>query len=362
MNSESIRTLTQYREDTKWQDDPFDRLFVPEDQNLKVLENGRLETYIGDTVIFELDNDVKRVLKAMRNALHEQFASILCIPLPEDSFHITLHSLCDGPVGELHHLMHMMTAHEPRVNALLEQFRLEYPGPIRVRPTRIVSMVGRSIVLLFEPADEAACAALMDMYHRLQCIVPLSHPLTLHVTLAYYRPRFHYNGNPAPDLYRAFGDVLRSHPLDETELDMRLLHYRCFRDMSRYTSREEFFARISFDGQLSLARSLIEEAGGKLNRSILRRMAGEGLELSTKQIDKICREAYYGMFDPLIADLNDPQARVVSCSSGFDGPGARQWLAAAIVLNLYHRGMLNETAEEFGKENLIRRFLHDLRW
>ena len=71
----------------------------------------------------------------------------------------------------------------------------------------------------------------MAMYERFQTIVPLSYPLTLHVTLAYYKPG-DYDDGMLLQLRKAVQRIGREQK--EWQLDLQQLRYATFQSMAAY--------------------------------------------------------------------------------------------------------------------------------
>lgn len=247
-----LETLAQFRERTSfvWQR-PYGGLFVPADQRDKVDPDGRMKTYLGDTVIFDLDEDVKGEIARMQHALYEFCAPHGCLAekLPPDSFHITLHDLISGPAEKQEAVLGGMEEREIAVNQILAEAEFE---TICMRATTLMSMMGKSVVLCFEPASEADCAALMALYERLQSVVHLGYRLTPHVTLAYYRPaqtlreeeRGTIYGSGVTDALRAAFEQIGFRG-GEVLLRKENLRYCCFADMSIYMDRQTMIRKLN---------------------------------------------------------------------------------------------------------------------
>ena len=245
-----LETLEHFTNRIRYQYEPLNGLTVPASQIEKVNQDGSLAPYLGDTVIFELGDNTRSTIGQMQEALYARCGSLLGERLPVESFHITLHDLLSAPMERQDEILAGLDDRCASVNDLIAGFAEKYPDPIRVRPTRLFCMVGKSVVLGFEPADEDACNALMDMFSQLQKIVCLDYPFyTPHVTLAYFKPRLDEYGNPIPCdghsvycLSQAMQEISAQFPLDIVPLKIEDLHYCCFRDMSRYISKDEFDA------------------------------------------------------------------------------------------------------------------------
>lgn len=213
----------------------------------KVARDGTFLPYFGDTVIFDLDDGTRAWLAQAQEMLYAFCgADVLSERLAPQSFHITLHDLISGGAQDRAGVFADAARREAQTRALLEGFTREYPHTIRVRAAAMMNMVSTSAVMVFEPAQEEDCAALTAMYDALQAVVPLTYPLTPHVTLAYYRPgldgaqleRLHGG------LFRAFSLAAQEYAGREAALEQARLGYCCFEDMREFISDGEGIKRI----------------------------------------------------------------------------------------------------------------------
>lgn len=151
----------------------------------KVDASGKLLPFFGDAVVFLLDDEAKRSLKAVQDKLYAAAPDMLAEPLPEESFHLTAHDLANAPENTPELRTKMAEAAEktlPLVRDVLPK------KPIQMKATWAFNMLGVSIVVGWEPADEESCAALDKLYTTLEQVVPLGYALCPHITLAYFRP------------------------------------------------------------------------------------------------------------------------------------------------------------------------------
>ena len=146
--------------------------------------DGHLRPFFGDTVIFTLPMEMIRWLTGVQDDLYAACGDYLAQRLAPETFHITLHDLHSSPVG----WPSGMPGNQKRAETLLSVARNTLPPEVIVRSSCVFSMVNTSIVMGFEPAQDSDCWVLMGLYRAFQQIRPLGYPLTLHATLAYYRP------------------------------------------------------------------------------------------------------------------------------------------------------------------------------
>lgn len=219
--------------------------FTPNRQSLlpKVLDDGSglLLPFYGSTTVFLLPPAVKQALRRLQDILYTRCGDMLAERLEADSFHITLHDLVSGPDEAA--LRSLMT--QTRIAAVdpLTLCHRELAAPIRMQSTWAFNMNNTSVVLGFEPADEASCRRLMQMYEYMQRAVHLNYPLTPHVTLGYYRPqpcdrdalhRLDDALNQMNRLCRTGDDAARDGARIQVELGPQALVYQEFTDMNNY--------------------------------------------------------------------------------------------------------------------------------
>ena len=197
----------------------------------KVDGNGLFRPFFGNTILFDLPDEDKAWLNGIRRTLDAACGELLAEPLEAASFHITLHDLLHATNREsIAAGMEMTGAASRALLAALPEDLI-----IQVKATAVFSMVNTSVVMGFEPADEENCAALMALYDMFQQVVPLSYPLTPHVTLAYYRPMA--GGDETLRFLRSALDAVNRHMEPRT---VRLTRpcYCTFTDMNHYDAAD----------------------------------------------------------------------------------------------------------------------------
>lgn len=151
----------------------------------KVDQNGAFLPFIGNTVVFDLDEDTKRQLTLLQNELYTCATELLSHRLDPATFHMTLHDLVNGMPEETG-IREKMERIAPEVQSILSQWKTH--APIHMHATWMFNMVDTSIVLGLKPADADSFSRLDAMYCRLENVLPLGYPLCPHITLAYFRP------------------------------------------------------------------------------------------------------------------------------------------------------------------------------
>lgn len=200
----------------------------------KVDENGAFRPFPGDTVVFDIGNEAKASVAQMQELLYERIGCMLSEKLAPDTFHVTLHDLNnDKPYDEL---IRAMEKSEKEAKVILNYAgREQAGGSVCVRTVSAFNMMNKSIVLGLEPVDEYSCRRLMELYERFQSVVHLNYPLTLHITLAYYKPG-EYSVELRNAMKQAFAEITDACGW-EFILDEKALWYQRFDDMNRYYNR-----------------------------------------------------------------------------------------------------------------------------
>lgn len=196
----------------------------------KVASDGSLRPFFGNTMIFDLPQDVQLQIARMQLILHHRCGWMLAHPLAPHALHMTLHDLLNG-VNEAA-LREPVRRTGEAAKIILAQQRAADHAPIRLTSALAFNMTCGSVALGFTPDREEDCARLMAMHAAYQGVVALNYPLTPHVTLAYFKP-----GAYGPDEVARLADALReinALPKVHITADAQHLHYYTFQDMNTY--------------------------------------------------------------------------------------------------------------------------------
>ena len=191
----------------------------------KVDDKGNLLPFLGNTVVFLLDDDTKEKLRQLQDSLYQAAPEMLAQPLQMSTFHMTLHDLANGTPGQPGLQDHMNYTRE-RVLQILPGWK-DAP-PLRMKATWLFNMVITSIVLGLKPADGESWHCLDEMYTALEAVVPLGYALTPHITVGYFLP-----GTYSSEQVQRLSAALRNVDLEIT-LDMKELVLQNFTDMNHY--------------------------------------------------------------------------------------------------------------------------------
>ncbi len=188
--------LEKYEERTAWKYDPLPGRFLTHpDLGRKIKPDGGYAPFAGTTVFFRPDKNCLGTVLIMKRLLDRRLGDLLAAPLPDGSFHMTLHDLvspensaCDPADGEAYR--REMRESLEKAAGIAESLRRESDGrPIRMIADRVVNMVSKSLVLMLRPASEDDYGRLLKLYRCFEGVTGLPYPpLTPHITLGYYRP------------------------------------------------------------------------------------------------------------------------------------------------------------------------------
>ena len=191
----------------------------------KVDDAGNLQPFLGNTVVFLLDDDAKEKLRQIQESLYQAAPDMLAKRLQMSTLHMTLHDLANGTPSQLE-LDDYMRYTQERVSQILPGWK-DAP-PLRMKTTWLFNMVNTSIVLGLKPADEESWCRLDGLYTALEDVVHLGYALTPHITMAYFLP-----GTYSSEQVQRLSVALRNVDLEIT-LDMNNLVLQEFFDMNHY--------------------------------------------------------------------------------------------------------------------------------
>lgn len=191
----------------------------------KVDAAGNLLPFLGNTVVFLLEDDTKESLRHLQESLYQAAPDMLAQPLQMSTFHMTLHDLANG-TPEQAGLQEYMRYTMDQVLQILPDWK-DAP-PLRMKTTWLFNMVNTSVVLGLAPADDDSWRRLDEMYMALESVVNLGYAMTPHITMAYFLP-----GTYSSEQVQQLSAVLRTVDLD-IALDMKNLVLQEFFDMNHY--------------------------------------------------------------------------------------------------------------------------------
>ncbi len=262
--------LSDYDQRTAWKYQGVQGTFpTHEGLKLKVNPDGTFPPFPGSTVVFRPDRTCLQVVLQMQRVLYHHLdgSGMLAAPLPASTMHMTLHDLISPETasGSAEEYEQEVENSLRDAAEIVEDIRKQYAGKtMAMTADRIVNMVSKSLVLLLRPRTEQDGELLEALYHRFDCIRPLSYPLTPHITLAYYQP-----GLLDGDLLAEGIDLAGTRPGESPVFTFypEALTVQRFHDMQHYRDIPE---RICFccDGGLNrsvLAANILNHLAGEKN-------------------------------------------------------------------------------------------------
>lgn len=226
-----MENLTQFKQRINvfiWNSIPQDKLETSKGLCGKINGCGEPIPFFGNTIVFPLENAIKKQLADLQSQLYDACGEMLAYPLLKDSFHITLHDLLSSTDSVI--LNEASDMRKPALKLCKEISNENHV--ICLRSTAMFNMVNTSIVLGFEPVDEEGCGALMESYEKLQKLVRLDYPLTPHVTMAYFKPGVYY-ANQLNNL-KSVIDKINGYEKLDVILNTGVIEYQEFASMTEY--------------------------------------------------------------------------------------------------------------------------------
>lgn len=192
----------------------------------KVNQDNQFQPFYGDTMVFNLNEDVKEQLAEIVEKLYTQVPECFCEKLVPNTFHMTLHDLSNSPV--LQNVATEVFENELKVVEIMKQIE---PQKIRMKSKYIFNMVGTSMVLGLYPASEEDYVKLMELYEMFNAVKCLNYGLTPHITLGYYNVH-----GFSTELARKLEALV--YELNDLELEFDIstedLYYQKFTTMNHY--------------------------------------------------------------------------------------------------------------------------------
>ena len=266
----AVETLQEFKERTSYVFTPFssDAITLNSSCWKKVNERGEFKSFYGDTLVYLLNDDVKKRCRYLQDELYRTCADAFAEPLNEDTFHVTLHDLNND--SDVYLVHPQMEDTEIKIKKAMSSL-LQDKTIIRLKSTRIINMVNTSLVLCFEPETEQDCQTIMNYYELFQKIVPLSYPLTPHITLAYFNAAFdsydehmNFRNSYISKEYTAKIKTIVEHlnQMDPIHLELSVfdLAYQHFSSMNNYCTKFQLKKSILFADDAAFMRLMMHDA------------------------------------------------------------------------------------------------------
>ena len=147
----------------------------------KIDKENRIKSFFGDTVVFELDEEIKDKINEIFSKIYDQASECFSERLKPNTMHMTLHDLSNSPEQSA-----VDAEMEENLKEIQSIVTLVKNDTIKMRTNFIFNMVNTSLVIGLVPSDENEFNKLMDIYYLVDNIKPAKYHLTPHITLSYY--------------------------------------------------------------------------------------------------------------------------------------------------------------------------------
>ena len=194
----------------------------------KVNEDNSFKNFYGDTVVFDLDDEIKRKISNIIDILYDECPECFCEKIISNTIHMTLHDLSNSPT--LSDVSQDTFYNEINLISNLSKDTTNHKS-IKMKTKYIFNMVNTSLVLGLYPVNEEEYFKLMDLYSLIDNIKQLPYPFTPHITIAYYN-RFGFS----EEIKRKLETVVNSLNNNSftVELSTDNLYYQKFTNMNNY--------------------------------------------------------------------------------------------------------------------------------
>lgn len=195
---------------------------------LKVNENNSFSPFFGDTVVFNLDDVIKKKLSKIVDNINAVAEECFCERLVPNTFHMTLHDLSNSPI--LEDVAVELFHNELKALEISEKIDSQ---KIKMKSKYIFNMVNTSLVMGLYPINEEEYNKLMNLYYLFDDVKKLGYPLTPHITLGYYNVDG-FSTESARKLENIVKELNVTEMDIEIELNTKELFYQKFISMNDY--------------------------------------------------------------------------------------------------------------------------------
>lgn len=181
--------------------------------------------FFGDTVVFDLPNEIKKILEQIISELYATVPQCFSSRINQSTMHMTLHDLSNSPT--LRNAVADVKKNDVKIREI--SHCLVVPK-ITMKTNFIVDMNRTSLVLALKPLNKDEYMKLMQIYYIFDNVRNLSYKLTPHITLAYYS----VNGFEQSSLEELAGLVRELNSKYYFEFVLGDLLYQRFTSMNNY--------------------------------------------------------------------------------------------------------------------------------
>ncbi|SHF34565.1 hypothetical protein SAMN02745164_02278 [Marinitoga hydrogenitolerans DSM 16785] len=194
----------------------------------KVDKNGYYIPFSGNTVLIFLNYEERNKLQEIQKKLYSKIGYLLAEPLKPETFHITIHDLCNPFNSEDINLC-MKETEEKIKNIFINDFT--HLKPISICFNSIGLFHGNSAIgVEFMPSSKKDFTYLMYIYNKIDSLFPLNATLIPHVTLGYYKP-IYYSKEDRKKILETISNIKFDINI---KLDLSKLTLQKFNNMNEY--------------------------------------------------------------------------------------------------------------------------------
>lgn len=162
-----------------------ERFYSSDSVKSKVEDGGSFSRFIGDTVVFNLDDYQKKfIYEHFINPLYDAAPECFAEKLMENTIHMTLHDL-NATNRPDYGMMERIFDAEISMSKIIGEANVK-KTEIHMVTNCVFNMVNTSMVLGLRPKNPEDYDKLMQLYCMVDNVQRLPYPLTPHITLAYY--------------------------------------------------------------------------------------------------------------------------------------------------------------------------------
>lgn len=196
----------------------------------KVREDRTFSRFVGDTVVFNLSHQQKKMIfERYIKPLYDVAPQCFAEKLQEHTLHMTLHDL-NATCTDDYEVLKNMFETEVLISRLIDELGVK-TQTINMVVTCAFNMVNTSLVLGLRPKEEEDYEKLMNLYCHIDSIRSLPYPLTPHITLAYFN-REGFDGEALHKIEHVINYLNRA--TFEIPLSTKRLVYQKFVSMNDY--------------------------------------------------------------------------------------------------------------------------------
>ena len=215
-----------------------ERWKIAENLVRKVSREGVLQPFYGYTSIFDLSEEASTECRKRYDA----FCSIvenLVIPLPSQSFHLTLHTFWnENNSASPAEVDKRMELSRPLIKKAMDEMMREYGNSMIRMHSPGISTNGSDVVSMkFIPASEKDYNLLCTLFLKMEEICPLGQAYVPHISFSYFKVK-DYGRQEIDTIYDAINSINKEFGNTEILIAVSSLGFRMHRMMDGYIKAE----------------------------------------------------------------------------------------------------------------------------